>query len=170
MTRQEKQEFLSNLEERYKLNEFVFLVGMNKVNASSALEFRAEARRVNAECIVAKNTLSRIIVKDLSVKGLEQHLSKQVLTVFTNNPVETAKLLEKYEDKGYTILGGTDKTSIFTQNDVKKLASLPSLSVLRSMLLSSILGVHTKTVRVLSESAASLVRLIAIASKNKNNQ
>lgn len=170
MTRQEKQEFLSNLEEQYKANDFIFLIGMNKVNASAALQFRAEARKANASCVVAKNTLNKIVVQSLNVKNFDNHLSKQVLTVFTNNPVEVAKLLEKYEDKGYKVLGGTDKTSILTSGDVKKLASLPSLSVLRSMLLSSILGVHTKTVRVLSESAASLVRLIAIDSKNKNNQ
>lgn len=170
MTRQEKQEFLSRLEDMYKAHEFIFLVGMNKVNASSALQFRADVRNVNAQCVVAKNTLSKIAVQNVDINGFENNLSKQVLTVFTNNPVEVAKLLEKYEDKGYAVLSATDKASIFNSNDVKKLASLPSLSALRSMLLSSILGVHTKTVRVLSESASSLARLIAIASKNKNNQ
>lgn len=167
MTRQEKQETLELLNQMYGENEFVFLIGMNAVNASAALSFRADVRKTEAECMVIKNTLSKIAAKEAGVNGLEGYFSKQVLTIFTNNPVEVAKLLDKYSDKGYSVIAGSDKQNIFSASDVKKLATMPSLPVMRSMLLSTILGVHTKTVRVLSESAASLVRLISAANKNK---
>jgi large subunit ribosomal protein L10 len=166
MTRQEKQDLILTLNEMYTSNQFVFLVQLNAVNASNALNFRIEVRKNNAKCILAKNTLSKIAAKEAGLESMNSYFSKQVLTVFTNNPVEVAKLLEKYEEKGYTIIAGSDKSTVFPATDVKKLAKVPSMPILRSMLLSTILGVHTKTVRVLSESAASLTRLIATRSKN----
>lgn len=166
MNRQEKQELLGKLAEMYSQNQFVFLVGLKAVNASNALAFRAEARKAEAHCVVAKNTLGKIAAKQVGLEGLENYFREQTLTIFTNNPVEVAKLLEKYQEKGYVAVAGSDKTTIFSEADVKKLAKVPAMPVLRGMLLSSILGVHRKTVRVLSESAASLVRLIATRSTN----
>ena len=161
MTRQEKQNLIETLSELYNSNQFVFLVRVNSVNASNTLKFRADIRNNNASCILAKNTLSKIVAKSAGLEAMNKYFSEQVLTVFTDNPVEIAKLFEDYEKKGYSVIAGTDKVNVFTSADVKKLANVPSMPVLRSMLLSTLLGVHTRTVRVLSESAASLTRLIA---------
>ena len=161
MTRQEKQNLIETLSELYSNNQFVFLVRINSVNASNTLKFRTDIRNNNAYCMLAKNTLSKIVTKSTGLEAMNKYFSEQVLTVFTDNPVEIAKLFEDYEKKGYSVIAGTDKVNVFTSEDVKKLANVPSMPVLRSMLLSTLLGVHTKTVRVLSESAASLTRLIA---------
>ena len=168
MTKQEKQNLIETLNELYNKNQFVFLVRINSVNASNTLKFRADIRNNNAFCVVAKNTLSKIAAKTAGLEAMNKYFSQQVLTVFTDSPVEVAKLFEDYEKKGYSVIAGTDKANIFSSEDVKKLASVPSMPVLRSMLLSTLLGVHTRTVRVLSESAASLTRLIATHSKIKN--
>jgi large subunit ribosomal protein L10 len=161
MNRAEKQELLKELGEMYSRNQFVFLISMKAVTASTALAFRREIRQNDAIAIVAKNTLNKIASKKVGLEMLSQYFTTQMLTVFTNNPVEVAKILGKYETGGLTIVAGSDKQTMFMNEDVKKLATLASLPVLRGMLLSTILGVHRKTVRVLSESAASLTRLIA---------
>jgi len=166
MTREEKQNFIEQLNELYAKNQFVFLVQINAVNASNTLKFRASIRQNQSHCVVAKNTLSKIVATNVGLEQINNHFKQQVLSIFTNNPVEVAKLLKEYEANGYSIILGSDKVNILSPSDVKKLATLPTLDVLRGQLLSTILGVHTKTVRVLSESAASLVRLIATRSKN----
>lgn len=166
MNRIQKQELIEKLDAMYTQNQFVFLVSINAVNASSALSFRADIRKNNSSAMVAKNTLSKIVARKLGMKGLDEYFSKQILTIFTNNPVEIAKLLGIYEEKGYKVVGGSDKATLFSIDDVKKLAKVPSMPVLRSMLLSTILSVHRKTVCILSESGASLVRLIATRSKS----
>jgi large subunit ribosomal protein L10 len=166
MTRQEKQNLIEKLNELYNNNQFVFLVQTNAVNASDALSFRSNVRKHNSSCVLAKNTLSKIAARNAGLEDFTPHFSNQVLTVFTNNPVEIAKLFNDYEKQGYSIIAGTDKASIFNPDDVKKLAKVPPLPELRSMLLSTLLGVHTRTVRVISEIPASLARIIANNSKN----
>jgi large subunit ribosomal protein L10 len=156
MTRQEKQEFIAKLTEMYQSNQFVFLVQMNAANASDTLKFRAEVRKNNAECVVAKNTLSKIVAKNIGLDAITPNFSKQILTVFTNEPVEVAKLLEAYADKGYSVIAGAEKQQILSKDYIKKLAKVPSMPVLRSMFLSTLLGVHSKFVRVLSEREKSL--------------
>ncbi len=164
MTRQEKQDFINSLNEMYKSNQFVFLVQMNAVNASDTLNFRTEMRKNNAECVVAKNTLSKIVAKGVGLEELSTSFSKQVLTVFTNEPIETAKLLEKYEEKGYSVIIGAENQTVLSKEYIKKLAKVPSMPVLRSMFLSTLLGVHSKFVRVLSEHSKSL------GEKTNNNE
>jgi large subunit ribosomal protein L10 len=164
MTRQEKQDFINSLNEMYKSNQFVFLVQMNAVNASDTLNFRTEMRKNNAECVVAKNTLSKIVAKGIGLEELSTSFSKQVLTVFTNEPIETAKLLEKYEEKGYSVIIGAENQTVLSKEYIKKLAKVPSMPVLRSMFLSTLLGVHSKFVRVLSERSKSL------GEKTNNNE
>jgi large subunit ribosomal protein L10 len=156
MTRQEKQDFIATLTEMYKSNQFVFFVQMNGVNASNTLKFRTEARKNNAECVVAKNTLSKIVAKNIGLEVISANFSKQVLTVFTNEPVEIAKLLEQYADKGYSVIAGVENQSVLTKEYIQKLAKVPSMPVLRSMFLSTLLGVHSKFVRALSEREKSL--------------
>lgn len=169
MTRQEKQDLITQLGDLYNENQFVFLIQINSVNASDTLSFRAGMRSNNSHCILAKNTLSKIAAKTAGLENMNEYFSKQILTIFTNQPIEVAKLLEDYEAKGYSVIAGSDKVNFFTAEDVKKLAKVPAMPILRSMLLSTILGVHSKTVRVLSESASSLARLISANSKNLTN-
>lgn len=165
MNRQEKQNLLEKLGQVYGENQFVFLVSMKAVNAANTMQFRVDVRKINSTAIVVKNTLSRIASKQVGLNNFDKYFNGQILTIFTNDAVEFAKLIENYGDKGYAVVAGSDKINVFSAEDVKKLAKLPAMPIIRSMILSSILGVHTKTVRVLSESAASLVRLIAAAKK-----
>ena len=156
MNRQEKQDLLARLSEMYKENDFVFLVAMNAVNAANAINFRAEVRKCDAECMVIKNTLSKIAAKKANVEAFDKHLNKQVLTIFANNPVEVAKILKAHKASGYTALIASDKGNIVSASDIEKLAEVPSMPVLRGMLLSTLLGVQRKTVRLLSEYALKL--------------
>lgn len=156
MNRQEKQDLLTRLDELYNENKFIFLVSMNAVNASNALNFRAEVRKNDAECLLAKNTLNKIAAKKANLEALNQYFEKTVLTVFANSPVEIAKLLETFENKGYTVLAASDKANIISAEEIKKLAKVPPMPTLRGMLLSGLLGVQRKTVRLLSERAKKL--------------
>lgn len=166
MTRQDKQNLIEKLNELYKNNQFVFLLQTEAVNASDSLSFRSDVRNNDSSCVLAKNTLSKIAARNAGIEDISQYFSKQVLTVFTNNPVEIAKIFKDYEGKGYSIIAGTDKANILNSDEVKRLATIPPLSELRSMLLSTLLGVHTRTVRVLSETSSSLARIIANYNKN----
>jgi large subunit ribosomal protein L10 len=156
MNRQEKQDLLDKLSEMYAENKFIFLVSVNAVNASNALNFRADIRKNNAKCLLAKNTLSKIAAKNANLEALNQYFEKTVMTVFANSPVEVAKLLEDYESKGYSVLAGSDKAGIMTATDIKKLAKVPPMPVLRGMFLSTLLGVQRKTARLLSERSKKL--------------
>lgn len=169
MNRQQKQALLEDINQLYTENEYVFLALMNSVTAESAMNFRSDIRKNQGKVKVIKNTLNKIGAQKASFESLSDNFSKQTVTVFTNNPIDTAKTLDEYKDKGYQVIGGSNKTNVFSPEDVKKLATTPPLPVLRSMLLAAMLGVHTKTVRLLSESASSFLRLL-MANVNKPNQ
>ena len=168
MTRQEKQDLILKLTDLYSSSQFVFMVEMRGVKAADAMNFRSAIRRIGDTCLVAKNTLNQIASSGVNIQGMDSYLSGQVITIFSNNPIEIAKLFSEYENKGYSPIVASDKINILNKEDVKKLASVPDLPVLRSRMLSAILGVNTKIVRILSESAASIARLVSTRTKENN--
>jgi len=165
--REIKRDKVADLVGLYNESDYVFMVTFDRVNAANMLTFRREMRAAGAQVVVEKNTLQKVALKQLEIDVAAPAFKGQIMSIFTKDPVEVAKLLQKHASAGFAPIGCTDKSNLFTAAHVKRFSEVPSLPVLRSMLLSSLVAVHRKSLGVLSGVHGAVARLLLAYSQKK---
>ena len=97
--RKEKSEVICKFAEFYNENEYVFAVRYSGMNAEDMTNFRTALKKnaFGVKMVVAKNTLTSLASKDTKFKEIcQDKLSGQVGLIFTNNPVEVAKVINSF--------------------------------------------------------------------------
>lgn len=140
----------------------VFVLTYVKMNMKENDAFRAKVRETGGEAHLVKNTLFNLA---LTAKGfpVSSYFEKTSLVGFAFSDVaELAKVFSEATKGSETIKvkGGYLGKELLTDKQVKLLAELPPLPVMRAMLLGVISAPATKLVRTLAEPARSMAAVV----------
>ena len=118
---------------------------------------------------VAKNTLARRAIKETNFEKLDKFFVGPTSVAFSDDPVGTSKVMINYskENENLKVIGGVMGDKELTIDEIKKLASLPSMDALRSQILGLLASVQTRIVYSLKDSQSKVVRVIS--NKPNNN-
>lgn len=126
-------------------------------------DLRAKSREVGGEFHIVKNTLGRVAFKKAGLPVAEKMLegSTAVAFAFTDAPA-LAKTLTDFArtNEAIKIKGGYLEQRVMSSTDVKSLAELPPLPVVRAQLLGTLLAPATQLVRTLAEPARGVAAVI----------
>jgi large subunit ribosomal protein L10 len=126
-------------------------------------ELRAKVRDAGGEFHIVKNTLGEVALKQagLSLPPKLLEGSSAIVFAFRNVP-EMAKVINDYTrtSEFVKVKGGYLEKRSISAAEVKSLADLPSLPVLRAQLLGTIMAPASKLVRTLVEPARQLAAVI----------
>jgi large subunit ribosomal protein L10 len=127
-------------------------------------DLRAKARKSGVYLRVVKNTLARKAIAGTQFECIGKSLKGPLVLAFSKeDPGAAARLVKAFakdNDKLVTTvvsLGGV----LLTPKDLDRIASLPTLEIARSTLLSALQGPVAKLVRTINEPHAKLVRALA---------
>ena len=99
VTRAEKQEELSQLEERFKGIDSAILVDYKGLNVPQVTDLRRELRKAKASYKVVKNTMARRAIKGTAFEALTEHFVGTTAIAYTDNdPVALAKTLTTFAE------------------------------------------------------------------------
>lgn len=119
-------------------------------------ELRAKVREVGGEFHIVKNTLGKVAFENAGMAQPEKFLTGSTAVVFAfRDAPETAKVMNEFArtSEFVKIKGGyLDKRPISAE-EVKSLAELPPLPVMRAQLLGAINAPASQLVRTLAEPA-----------------
>lgn len=167
-TKKKKGEMSAQYEQWLDDSEAIFVLTYKKMNMKEIDAFRAKARETGSEVHLVKNTL---FSRSLNAKGFPENAfleeTSMVGFAFTDVP-GLAKVfadVTKGSDQ-IKIKGGYIGKELISDKQVKSLADLPSLPVMRAMLLGVISAPATKLVRTLNEPARSMAAVIKAYSEN----
>ncbi|MDR2646414.1 MAG: 50S ribosomal protein L10 [Holosporaceae bacterium] len=139
--RSEKADLITKIRKNFQGSKVVFVVNQNKMTVADTEGLRRQLRSVESVYLVAKNTLTRLAIKDTSFGCIQPHLSGQTALVFSKNITEAAKVVSEYasksDEKITVVCGGFDE-KLLSASDVKTLAQLPSLNELRGKIIAVI--------------------------------
>jgi large subunit ribosomal protein L10 len=124
---------------------------------------RAKVREVDGEFHILKNTLARRAFADNGMNFPDEFLLNSTAVSFAfNDPASTAKALSD-ATKGsefVKIKGGFMDGQVLSSDQVKALASMPPLPVVRAQLLGVLQAPAGKLVRTIAEPARGLAAVI----------
>ena len=144
---------VEELKEELKDTVAIFVTDFKGLTVDEINQVRRNLEKVNAKYKVVKNTLFKIAIKDTDFEQVSDVFIGTNGVVFVKNDiVETAKAVndavKNFEN--FKFKAGVVEGKAINEDDLKRLASLPSREILYAQLLSVMLGPVRGLVTVLS--------------------
>ena len=163
ISKERKQEVLATYADWMKRSQAVILVEYTGVKMKDLDNIRNKIRESGGEFHVVKNTLVRRAFADNGMKVPEDLLMKSTAVSFAfSDPASTAKALTE-ATKGnefVKVKGGFMSGQALSPAQVKSLAEMPPLPVVRAQLLGMLQAPASKLVRTIAEPARGLAAVI----------
>jgi large subunit ribosomal protein L10 len=163
ITKQHKKELVDQYKKWINRSQAVILTKYHGLSMKDVDELRAKVREAGGEFHIIKNTLGKVAFEAVGLSLPEDFLDGSTAITFAfQNPPEMAKLVADYAKTSefVKIKGGYLEKLPLSADDVKALAELPSLPVMRAKLLGTILAPASKLVRTLAEPARQVATVL----------
>jgi large subunit ribosomal protein L10 len=159
ISKQKKNEVIDQYKDWLKNSQAVILVEYTGVNMKDMENIRAKVRESGGEFHVVKNTLAKLALESSGYAIPEGLLENSSAASFAfSDPAATAKALSEASKglEAIKVKGGYMGAEALSAAQVKALADLPPLPVIRAQLLGVFQAPAGKLVRTIAEPARSL--------------
>jgi large subunit ribosomal protein L10 len=167
-TKEEKIKMLEQYEGWLAKSQAVFLLQFSKMGMKEVDAVRAKAREAGGEMHVVKNTIFNRVLDQLGWDGKE-YLDQTTLVGFAfNDAPALAKVVnDAARSDFFEVKGGLLSKRAISAAEVKALADLPPLPVIRAQLLGVFSAPASKLVRTINEPARGLASVIRANSEKE---
>ena len=149
----EKQAIVAALSEKLKGAVAGVLVDYSGITVAEDTEMRRKLREANVDYSVVKNTLVRFALDGAGLNELDGVLNGTTsLAVSAEDPIAPARVLCEYADKlqnHFEVKGGFMDGKVMSVDEIKALAKIPPMPVLRAQVLGTMLAPITSLAVVL---------------------
>jgi large subunit ribosomal protein L10 len=161
-TKKEKGDMTTHYEEWLQKSQAVFVLNYVAMNMKAIDEFRAKARDNGSEIHLVKNTLFTRALKSQGFPEAKFFEGTSLVGFAFNDAAALAKTFTDFTKGSETmqVKGGFLGKELISDKQVKALADLPALPVMRATLLGVLNAPASKLVRTLAEPARSLAAVI----------
>lgn len=160
-TKEQKTKMMSQYQEWLSKSKAIFLLEFDKMNQKDVDGVRAKAREVGGEMHVVKNTLFVNVLKNTGVEtGKEFEKTTLVGFAFNDAPALAKVVNDAAKSDVFKVKGGLLGKHSMNPAQVRALADLPPLPILRAQLLGVLLAPASRLARTLNEPGRSLAGVI----------
>ena len=150
MNREEKTELLAELNGIFQGAESVVLAEYIGLTVAEAEALRKKIREAGASLRVTKNRIAKLAVKGTKFEALADLFKGPIAMAYANDPIAACKACVQFakENEKLVIVGGALSDKMLTLNEIKDLASIPSMDELRAKLIGLLQAPASKVARV----------------------
>ena len=162
MNREEKAELIKRLNSTFNNAGVVVVTHQSGLTVDESTDLRVKMREVGAKYQVAKNRIVKLALKDTKYENIIDLFSGPTAIAVSEDPVSAPKIIFKFakENDKLSIIGGGLDGKTLSVDEVKQLASLPSLDELRGKLVGLIKSPSQKLASVAVAPANKLVNVL----------
>ena len=137
MNREEKAQLLSELNELFSKAEIVVVSHYKGLTVKEVSELRDNIRKAGAGFRVTKNRITRLALKGTNFENLADLFKGPTAIAFASDPVSACKACVEFAktNEKLIIVGGAMGTGVLSIDEIKKLASIPSMDELRAKII-----------------------------------
>ena len=168
MQREEKHEFVKNFNNELKTFEFLMVAHYKGLTVAQISDLRDQIKAANSNFKVSKNTLTKRALKNTNFEVIDKLLVGPTSIAYSQDPVSTSKVMVDFakDNESLKILGGVMGEKELSIDDIKKLASLPSMETIRAKILGLLNSTQRNILFALQNTQSGLVRVLNTKFKN----
>ena len=137
MNREEKTQLLAELNELFNTAETIVVSHYKGLTVEEVSELRNNIRKVGAGFRVTKNRITRLALKGTKFEALADLFVGPTAIAFANDPISACKACVEFAktNEKLLVIGGGMGTGTLSVDDIKRLASIPSMDELRAKII-----------------------------------
>ncbi len=137
VNRDEKTQLLEELKQLFNDSECVVISHYKGLTVAEVSELRDSIRKAGAGFRVTKNRITRLALKDTKFADLADLFKGPTAVAFAPDPIVACKACVEFAkgNEKLVILGGAMGTGVLSVDEIKKLASIPSMDELRAKII-----------------------------------
>lgn len=137
VNREEKAQLLSELNELFNNSEIILVSHYKGLTVQEVSELRDNIRKAGAGFRVTKNRITRLALKGTKFENLTDLFTGPTAIAFAADPISACKACVEFSktNEKLLIVGGAMGTGALSIDEIKKLASIPSLDELRAKII-----------------------------------
>ena len=161
-TREEKIAMVEQYKEWVDSSNAFYIMSYQNMDMMAVDEARSQLREVNGEIHVVKNRLFKLVMDEMGLAYEEDFWEENnmVSFAFSDAPSVAKVMSDISKTDVFKIRLGYMDQKLLSSSDVKALAELPTLPVMRGIMLGTILASASKLVRTLAEPARSMAAVV----------
>ncbi len=174
LSRAQKQEQAEEIKDKFSRATCVYLADYRGIDVESVNRLRRRIRTEGGgdyEYRVVKNTVIQRAAAETDMAGISGHFEgPTAVAISYGDPVGLAKILADFADENdvFEIKAGLLEGKPIEADEIRKLATLPSLDALRGKIVGLLVAPATKIARVVSEPGAQLARVLAARGRQED--
>ena len=169
--RPEKQYLVEEVNNHLNKSDYVYLTNYERITVEEIAELRAQLSEHEAEFHVIKNSIFGVAAAAKELPDMGEYLTGQTaIVVGGKNPSGVAKIIGDFFKKKEKVemKAGIVNERALTKEEIKALAKLPGLEVLRAQLLGLLTQPATGFVRVINAVPQGVVNVLQAKARNQN--
>jgi large subunit ribosomal protein L10 len=161
-SKEQKTELIAQYTEWAKQSQGMVALSYTKMNMKEIDSLRARVRETGGELHVVKNTLMKMALDEIGVTKTDIFEGVSLVGFAFHDAAALAKTLTEAAAKSdvFAVKGGYLGKDMLSTSQVKALADLPPLPVMRATLLGTILAPASRLVRTIAEPARGLAAVV----------
>lgn len=162
MERSRKEELVASLRDTFNSAAIIVVTHQSGMTVAESTALRRRMLDAEARYRVTKNRLVRLALAGTPYEGLSHLFTGPTAIAWSADPPAAAKVVVDFAKKNekISIIGGGIGAQLLSEAEVKALAALPSLDVLRAQMVGLLMAPATKLAAVLQAPAGQLARVL----------
>ena len=170
MDRSEKEQLVASLKDAFNETNMVVVTHYSGLTVAEMGDLRDRMREAGAKFKVTKNRLTRLALEGTRFQGISDLFTGPTAMAYSEDPVAAAKVAVEFSKKNekLIVIGGALGEQALGVDDVKALATLPSLDELRAKIVGMINTPATRIAGVMQAPAGQVARVISAYSQSQD--
>lgn len=163
MDRSDKEQLVASLKDAFNETNLVVVTHYSGLTVAEMGDLRDRMREVGAKFKVTKNRLTRLALEGTQFQDISNLFTGPTAMAYSQDPVAAAKAAVEFSKKNekLVLVGGALGDKALSVEDIKALATLPSLDELRAKLVGMLNTPATRIAGVLQAPAGQVARVIS---------
>ena len=170
MERAAKRELVDQLQASLKGAGSIVVARNTGLTVADLETLRTQMRQAGGAVKVAKNRLAKLALKETDNADISALFEGPTVLAFAKDPMTAPKIASAFADKNqkFVVLGGAMGKTGLDANNVKALATMPSLDQLRAMLAGMLKQPATRIASVLQAPGGQIARVLSAYAEKGN--